>query len=200
MKNAAIIISLVLMTIMTFFIVEALHAREYRTVELSEAVDNALVAAMNNVALGKCYRIDNDDELVEDFKQLLMTSIDSASQIDVEVLKVDYEKGILEVNVTEHFKYINGRVGTISKKASAILDRQEYEDKYYTVRYYVDDNVYKSYVIAEGGTMIVPKAPQMEGYQFVGWQDISGNMQGDSGQMLFVENDVEWYASWKENW
>ena len=71
MKNTAIIISLVLMTTMTFFIVEALHAREYRTVELSEAVDNALEAAMNNVAFDKCYRIHNDEELVEDFKQLL---------------------------------------------------------------------------------------------------------------------------------
>ena len=144
MKNTAIIISLVLMTTMTFFIVEALHAREYRTVELSEAVDNALEAAMNNVAFDKGYRIHSDEELVEDFKQLLMTSIDSASLIDVEVLKVDYEKGILEVNVTEHFKYINGRTGTISKRANVILDRQENEKKYYTVRYYVDDSIYQS--------------------------------------------------------
>lgn len=196
MKNAAIIISLVLMTIMTFFIVEALHAREYRTVELSEAVDNALEAAMNNVAFDKCYTIHNDDELVEDFKQLLMTSIDSASQIDVEVLKVDYEKGILEVNVTEHFKYINGRIGAISKKASVILDRQEYVEKYYTVRYYVDDSIYKSYVLAEGKALIVPKTPQMEGRSFAGWRDASGNMLDTSSQLLLVENDMELYAVW----
>ena len=196
MKNAAIIISLVLMTIMTFFIVEALHAREYRTVELSEAVDNALEAAMNNVAFDKCYTIHNNDELVEDFKQLLMTSIDSASEIDVEVLKVDYEKGILEVNVTEHFKYINGRTGAISKKASVILDRQEYEEKYYTIRYYVDDSIYKSYVIAEGKALIVPKAPQMEGHSFAGWRDVSGNTLDINSQLLLVENDMELYAVW----
>lgn len=196
MKNTAIIISLVLMTTMTFFIVEALHAREYRTVELSEAVDNALEAAMNNVAFDKCYRIHNDEELVEDFKQLLMTSIDSDSQIDVEVLKVDYEKGILEVNVTDHFKYINGRTGTISKRANVILDRQENEKKYYTVRYYVDDSVYKSYVLAEGGVLIVPKEPQMEGHSFAGWRDASGNMLDVSSQLIFVKNDIELYAVW----
>ena len=57
MKNTAIIISLVLMTTMTFFIVKALHAREYRTVELSEAVDNALEAAMteNASSLRMCW-------------------------------------------------------------------------------------------------------------------------------------------------
>ena len=200
MKNVAIITSLVLMTIMTFFIVESLHSREYRTVELSEAVDNALEAAMNNVAANRCYTIHNNDEFVEDFRQLLLTSIDSDSDIDIQVLKADYEKGILAVEVTESFKYINGRTGTISKKANVILDRQEYEVKYHTVRYYVGDNVYKSYVIAEGESMIVPKAPQMEEYQFMGWQDASGNMLGDNGQVLFVENDVEWYAAWKENW
>ena len=49
MKNIIITITFVVMTIMTFFIVESLHAKEYRTVELSEAVDNALIATMNNI-------------------------------------------------------------------------------------------------------------------------------------------------------
>lgn len=196
MKNAVISISLVFITIMTFFIVESLHAKAYRTVELSEAVDNALEAAINNVAYDKCYEIHNNDEFVEDFKQLLMTSIDSASEINVEVLKVDYEKGILEVNVTESFEYINGRIGTISKKAAVILDRQEQEEKYYRVSYYVDDSVYKTYVIAGGENLIVPKAPQMEGYSFAGWQDASGNMVDVSNQSVSVENDMELYAVW----
>ena len=54
MKNIIITITFVVMTIMTLFIVESLQTKEYRTVELSEAVDNALIATMNNVAGNKC--------------------------------------------------------------------------------------------------------------------------------------------------
>ena len=77
-----------------------------------------------------------------------------------------------------------------------ILDRQENEKKYYTVRYYVDDSIYKSYVLAEGGVLIVPKEPQMEGHSFAGWRDASGNMLDVSSQLLFVKNDIELYAVW----
>ena len=194
MKNIIITITFVVMTIMTFFIVESLHSKEYRTVELSEAVDNALIATMNNVAGNKCYTIGSNGEFVEDFKQMLMTSIDSASELDIEVLNADYEKGILSVKVTENYVYLNGRQGTVTKTATVLLDQKQQEKNYYTVNYHVGDSLYKSYQLAKGSPIIKPKDPEMEGCAFVGWRNSSGEIVEMSNGDALVESDMELYG------
>ena len=197
MKNIIITITFVVMTIMTLFIVESLHAKEYRTVELSEAVDNALIATMNNVAGNKCYTIGSNEEFVEDFKQILMTSVDSASELDIEVLNADYEKGILSVKVTENYDYLNGRQGNVTKTATVLLDQKQQEKNYYTVKYYVGDSLYKSYQLVEGTAIIVPKNPELEGMSFVCWKNKNGDAVDMSDGGTILESNMELYAAFQ---
>ena len=197
MKNIIITITFVVMTIMTLFIVESLHAKEYRTVELSEAVDNALIATMNNVAGNKCYPIGSNEEFVEDFKQILMTSVDSASELDIEVLNADYEKGILSVKVTENYEYLNGRQGNVTKTATVLLDQKQQEKNYYTVKYYVGDSLYKSYHLVEGTAIIVPKNPELEGMSFVCWKNKNGDAVDMSDGGTILESNMELYAAFQ---
>ena len=197
MKNIIITITFVVMTIMTLFIVESLHAKEYRTVELSEAVDNALIATMNNVAGNKCYTIGSNEEFVEDFKQILMTSVDSASELDIEVLNADYEKGILSVKVTENYEYLNGRQGNVTKTATVLLDKKQQEKNYYTVKYYVGDSLYKSYQLVEGTAIIVPKNPELEGMSFVCWKNKNGDAVDMSDGGIMLESNMELYAAFQ---
>lgn len=197
MKNITITITFVVMTIMTLFIVESLHAKEYRTVELSEAVDNALIATMNNVAGNKCYTIGSNEEFVEDFKQILMTSVDSASELDIEVLNADYEKGILSVKVTENYEYLNGRQGNVTKTATVLLDQKQQEKNYYTVKYYVGDSLYKSYQLVEGTAIIVPKNPELEGMSFVCWENKNGDAVDMSDGGIMLESNMELYAAFQ---
>lgn len=197
MKNIIITITFVVMTIMTLFIVESLHAKEYRTVELSEAVDNALIATMNNVAGNKCYTIGSNEEFVEDFKQILMTSVDSASELDIEVLNADYEKGILSVKVTENYEYLNGRQGNVTKTATVLLDQKQQEKNYYTVKYYVGDSLYKSYHLVEGTAIIVPKNPELEGMSFVCWKNKNGDAVDMSDGGTILESNMELYAAFQ---
>ena len=197
MKNIIITITFVVMTIMTLFIVESLHAKEYRTVELSEAVDNALIATMNNVAGNKCYTIGSNEEFVEDFKQILMTSVDSASELYIEVLNADYEKGILSVKVTENYEYLNGRQGNVTKTATVLLDQKQQEKNYYTVKYYVGDSLYKSYHLVEGTAIIVPKNPELEGMSFVCWKNKNGDDVDMSDGGTILESNMELYAAFQ---
>lgn len=176
MKNLAIIISFVTITVMTFFIIQSLQIKEYRTVELSEAVDNALMAVMDNLANNKCYAIESDEELVEDFKEMLMTSIDADSEIIVDIISVDYQRGLLGVKVTENYKYLNNRNGSIVKSATVLIDQKKSEKRYFTIQYYVNDSIYKSYRLAEGETVIIPKEPVWEGHNFTAWSCESGEM------------------------
>ena len=197
MKNIIITITFVVMTIMSLFIVESLHAKEYRTVELSEAVDNALIATMNNVAGNKCYTIGSNEEFVEDFKQILMTSVDSASELDIEVLNADYEKGILSVKVTENYEYLNGRQGNVTKTATVLLDQKQQEKNYYTVKYYVGDSLYKSYQLVEGTAIIMPKNPELEGMSFVCWKNKNGDAVDMSDGGIMLESNMELYAAFQ---
>ena len=197
MKNIIITITFVVMTILSLFIVESLHAKEYRTVELSEAVDNALIATMNNVAGNKCYTIGSNEEFVEDFKQILMTSVDSASELDIEVLNADYEKGILSVKVTENYEYLNGRQGNVTKTATVLLDQKQQEKNYCTVKYYVGDSLYKSYQLVEGTAIIVPKNPELEGMSFVCWKNKNGDAVDMSDGGTILESNMELYAAFE---
>ena len=197
MKNIIITITFVVMTIMSLFIVESLQTKEYRTVELSEAVDNALIATMNNVAGNKCYTIGSNEEFVEDFKQILMTSVDSASELDIEVLNADYEKGILSVKVTENYEYLNGRQGNVTKTATVLLDQKQQEKNYYTVKYYVGDSLYKSYPLVEGTAIIAPKNPELEGMSFVCWKNKNGDAVDMSDGGTILESNMELYAAFQ---
>ena len=197
MKSIIITITFVVMTIMTLFIVESLQTKEYRTVELSEAVDNALIATLNNVAGNKCYTIGSNEEFVEDFKQILMTSVDSASELDIEVLNADYEKGILSVKVTENYEYLNGRQGNVTKTATVLLDQKQQEKNYYTVKYYVGDSLYKSYQLVEGTAIIVPKNPELEGMSFVCWKNKNGDAVDMSDGGIMLESNMELYAAFQ---
>lgn len=189
MKNIAIIISFVTMTVMTFFIIQSLQIKEYRTVELSEAVDNAMIATMDNIAHNKCYGIGSDEELVEDFKEMLMTSLDSDSDIDIDVISADCKKGELCVNVTEKYKYLNNRIGTLVRTGQMVIDQKKLEKRYYTMEYYVNDSIYKCIGAAEGEAVILPRNPELEGHKFIGWKRENGEMLSLDGNNGIVTSD-----------
>lgn len=194
MKNIAITITLVVMIMMSIFIVEALHEKEYRTVELSDAVDNALTSTLNNVSINRCYKVNSNEEFVEDFRQMLMTQISSDCDIDINIIAADYEKGILSVNVVETFDYINGRKGTLSKAATVILEQNIEEREYFTVTYYVGDKEYKRYQLVGNSKLIKPKDPELEGYTFIGWMDENGEYVDFDSDAVNVYNDTNLYA------
>ena len=218
MKNAIIASVLVLLFIISSLILLTVYNQNTRQNELEDNLSTAVEQALENLKIKKSYSIDNTDEFVADFLENLLVGIESDSEIKVEILSVDIEKGLLDVNVTETYKQPNGSKKSISCRKTIILE--EYEQKppaQYAVRFmttvtgndydFVD---YKVYTLTHGSMVIVPGTnPEKEGYTFVGWSAEKPTAENeyspetinisDIDGKLAVEKKLTYYAVFEEN-
>ena len=95
------------------------NARNSRKDELNQAVTLAVSNTMEKLAKGK---INGAEELEEVFREQLDQLVNSETQLTVEILAKDVEKGLLSVNVEEVFVYPGGKTGRLSVCKTAILD------------------------------------------------------------------------------
>lgn len=132
MKAALKIFLTVTVMLLTVSIQSSIENRTIRKNEIERATDNACSETMRMVLYDK--RFENVEELSESekaknnklmadmVKTCIMRQITSDSRVDVNVIKADCEKGILDVSVKAEFKYINGRTGKIEKRSTVILE------------------------------------------------------------------------------
>ncbi len=67
----------------------------------------------------KPYSVNSNDELVADFMEALLVQINSDSTVVVNVLDVDYQKGLLSVEVIEKYKPPYWNRGTSISKTNS---------------------------------------------------------------------------------
>ena len=118
------------------------------------------------------------EEFIADFNQNLILSIESDSVLEVNILSVDIEKGLLDVEVVETFAQPNGSKGTVSCRKTIILEEyKSYAPAYYIVDFLVEKEnqpgafiSFKNFSICENSRVIVPSAfPVRKGETFIGW-------------------------------
>ena len=71
----------------------------------------------------KTYSVSSNDEFIADFMEALLVQINSDSSIKVNVLDVDYQKGLLSVEVIEKYKHPIGTEGQVSVKRTVIMEQ-----------------------------------------------------------------------------
>lgn len=191
MKNVIISIGLVLITIITTLILLTVYGQNTRQNELDDALSSSVEQSLDNLKISKTYTINDTDEFIADFMQNLVVQIESDSELEVNVLSVDTEKGLLDVEVVETFRQPNGTKGTVSCRKTVILEEyRQKEPVYYFVKFKTIDfkedggsvkfvknddgefafNDYKTFSICEGSQVIFPETPPvMKGYTFKGW-------------------------------
>lgn len=98
------------------------NARSSRKDELEQAVTLAVSITMENLAKGT---VNEEDELEAMFTERLTELVHSDSELEVQILAKDVEKGLLCVCVEETFTYPGGKKGTLSVSKTAILDGVE---------------------------------------------------------------------------
>lgn len=104
-------------------IVMTLGGKQMRKNELNRAVDGALEETVENQFDTKTYSVNNTNEFIADFMEALLVQINSDSTMEVRVLDADYEKGLLSVEVTEHFYHPVGTQGSVSVKRTVIMEQ-----------------------------------------------------------------------------
>lgn len=123
MKNVFLGFGITICSIIAIVIVMTLWGINIRQNELDNAVNGALKETIENQFDSKTYSINSNDELVADFIEALLIQVNSDSTVSVNILDVDYKKGLLSVEVIEKYKHPIGTEGEVSVKRTAIMDQ-----------------------------------------------------------------------------
>ncbi len=152
--------------------------RASRSNENTNALVTAIDDSLKNVMEQKAYEISNSNEFIADFLEALLMQYESDSEITVNILKQDMEKGLLSVEVNEKYKHPNGKDGTVSVQRTVIFDKKADEEPvFYDINYWVNGELYKTYSILEGEQLITPETPSSDTGTFMCWKDRdSGNI------------------------
>jgi hypothetical protein len=123
MKNVFLDFGITICAIISIVIVMTLCGTNMRQNELNRAVDSALQDTVENQFDTKTYSVGSNDEFIADFMEALLVQINSDCRIKVNVLDVDYQKGLLSVEVIEKYKHPIGTEGQVSVKRTVIMEQ-----------------------------------------------------------------------------
>ena len=164
MRNIVIGFVFAAMILLSVNIVSTMNSRSTRSQELSDALDTALEGTLSTLSKGT-YDINNTDEYIADLVSNIAEQIQSDSELTVNILDADIEKGIMTVQVKEEYKHINGKTGAVTASKTVLLEEQQTTEDAeitdtVTINFYLPDNtLYKSYKVKKGTEISEPVAP-----------------------------------------
>ncbi len=123
MKNVFLGFGITICAIISIAIVMTLCGTNMRQNELNRAVDSALQDTVENQFDSKTYSVSSNDEFIADFMEALLVQVNSDCSIKVNVLDVDYQKGLLAVEVIEKYNHPIGTEGQVSVKRIVIMEQ-----------------------------------------------------------------------------
>ncbi|MCI8483449.1 MAG: InlB B-repeat-containing protein [Lachnospiraceae bacterium] len=170
MKHTIYGISLAVITMLVVAVVMGLSGRNVRRNEMETALNAAAEQSLEQLKMKKGYKIETYQELIADFNQSLFLQMESDSDIRVEVLAADIEKGLLDVRITEDYYNILGKKEQAICRKSVILEEYTEKRPYHKVTFLVDGEVYDQYTICEGETCVQPQNPKKENKTFCYWK------------------------------
>lgn len=184
MKNIIIGIGSVILICSMIVLIYTQAGRSSRQTELENSLTSAMETAMNLLAERRDYAPKSDEEFVADFMEAFLTEIKSYSDVEVNILDVDYKKGLLSVEAVIKYTHPNGKEGAVSAKRTMILEdyKKELEKESYTIDFTVNGKLYKSFTLKEDSTLPNFKMPEDNGKVFKGWKDI------ESGEIVNISN------------
>ena len=175
----------IVMLVITIVTAMIIHGKNARMDEVQQGLDEAVEATISALFENRTYTVADEKEFAADFMQGLMANLNSTSDVTVNILKADKEKGLLSVEVVESYAHPGGRTGTVSCVRTVIFDTKKTDpQEECSVSYYLtpEDQAagtepYKRYTVKKDSSMPVPAAPEApEGQRFAGWKDDAGNL------------------------
>jgi hypothetical protein len=121
------VFGMIALTIVVLFltIIITVHGRTLRNSEVSQSLGEAMQTTMNHLLSQNAYTIADKDDFVADFLETFLLQVNSDSDITVNILKADYEKGLLSVEVIETYIHPNGEKGQVSACRTILLDKKK---------------------------------------------------------------------------
>ena len=123
MKSVFLGFGITICSIISIVIVMTLCGTNMRQNELNRAVDSAIKDTVENQFDDTTYSVNSNDEFVADFMEALLVQINSDCSVVVNVLDVDYQKGLLSVEVIEKYIHPIGTEGKVCVKRTVIMEQ-----------------------------------------------------------------------------
>ena len=121
MKKVLMSVFSMLIIIIFFLIFFTIHGRNARQVEIDNALNTSMKEAMD-VLLLEDGRPSSEEEWKMMFLQNMVSQIESESELTVNILEMDMEKGILSVEAVLTFKHPIGTDGAVSAQRTIVLE------------------------------------------------------------------------------
>lgn len=141
MKNAVTGFFMIVILVFSGVCIQTAGTKTTRKNELDANLAAAMEQSMQILTIDPVYHISRDsgaEEFTADFIQSFLTNTTSDSAFTIEILKVDVEKGLLDVRVKETYKQVIGE-GSVSCRKTVILeDVKEEEDVFYRVSFMME--------------------------------------------------------------
>lgn len=179
------------LVIMILLVVVTMSEKEMRQRELEQALGISVEDAVETTLSKKNYEISNNQEFLADFTQNLLVQLSNESEVLIEVAKLDYEKGLMSLRVTQVFQYPNKKEGKVSCETTAVFEQVEQEKELMQIVYELEEGVvYKIFQIQKDEKLLIPSIePVMQGKQFVGWQNVK------TKELLETEEKVHYFVT-----
>lgn len=124
MKTAISSLGCTILLLIAILIINTVGSTAVRSDELNTAIDCAVVATQRALFKQKS-SIQNDEDYKTEFTKNLLVQIDSKSDVDIVFYTADSEKGLLDVEVVEKYRYLYDEpddIRTYSVRRTSIID------------------------------------------------------------------------------
>ena len=192
MKNTIIGIGTTIFFAVIVLVLFIQVGKSHRQTELENGLTTGMESAMKMLSEDTAYAPQSNEEFVADFLQAFLLAIDSSSDVTVNVLDADYQKGLLSVEAVMSYTYPNGNVGSVSSRKTLILEHfgDSDSENMCTVNFMVDGELYESFTVKRGSAIYGvqdPSGKEMVGFSH--WEDLeTGDTIDPYGYM--VEKDM----------
>lgn len=185
MKQVMFAGSAIAILILGFLIVMTLEHGTIRMNEMDDTLKPSVEAAIEELETSGMYSIDNEDAFVAAFNELLLNDINAGSKdkdgnlredknfkLKIEIMGVDYEKGLLSLRVTENYTHPNGKVGEFKCETTAVLNKTAALDTY-TVKFIDKDETVMEMNVEKND--VFPGVPSNKNEGFKYWKNVNEN-------------------------
>lgn len=198
MKTSVFGIGLMYISVIVIIIILTITGRTNRQSEVNNSLQISVEAAVADTLNDRTYTVNDSQELVSDILQSLESTIGTTNgSIQAKIDKVDKEKGIAFLTVTESYSNPNGKPGKVSYTKKIVMDQHEPHDDAAdpltrTAVFYVDGKIYETVVLKKEFQIGKIKDPVKTGKVFLGWS-LDGRNVADLSN-LTMDQDYTFYA------
>lgn len=121
MKTATKGLILSIIFVLALFIVTSQTQKSVKKNELNGIVARA-IQETQRVINDQRYEINSNDEYLAEFSQNLVRLSSACDNLEIKVYGIDYEKGLIDVEVSIVVKYVNSKEEVIKVRKTSILD------------------------------------------------------------------------------